>query len=278
MDRENAYQIKKILLAADDSPYSEGAIREAISLAVRLKSQLIFVSVLLVNVEEGSVLGARRSSEEAVHRHANLVRQQAEQAGVPCKVIVRRADEAAEAIALTAKDQEADVIVMGRRNRSGLMRLMTGSVSAQVIGQTAGNVLVVPRAAHVEFKRIIVATDGSVASQIAVRWAVELARKTDATVQALLVGGGENPPPHWRHYAQESVDSAIAIGERQGISIGTVIFAGKPADTIIEQSKNLKADLIVVGTHARRGLEKLLVGSVSEKVIANGECAVWVGR
>ena len=53
------------------------------------------------------------------------------------------------------------MIVMGRRGRTGLKRLMMGSETAKTIGHAPCNVLVVPRAAKLEFKNILIATDGS---------------------------------------------------------------------------------------------------------------------
>jgi nucleotide-binding universal stress UspA family protein len=54
------------------------------------------------------------------------------------------------------------------------------------------------------------------------------------------------------------------------------VLSGKPADAIIETAKDKNADLIVVGSHGRTGLEKLLMGSVAERVIVLASCAVLV--
>lgn len=53
---------------------------------------------------------------------------------------------------------------------------------------------------------------------------------------------------------------------------------GKPADALVQVAVDYEADLILVGTHARRGLERLLLGSVAQAVVRNASCPVWVAR
>lgn len=73
-----------------------------------------------------------------------------------------RVDEAAE--------KKVDMIVIGRRGRKGLMKVLMGEVAANVIGHAPCKVLVVPKAAKIEYKTILVATDGSEHSQAAGVW------------------------------------------------------------------------------------------------------------
>ncbi len=70
--------------------------------------------------------------------------------------------------------------------------------------------------------------------------------------------------------AKEDISSAL------GINLESIICEGDPPDTIIEVAQAKKADLIAIGTHGRRGLKKLLMGSVTSGVIANAPCDVLV--
>ena len=79
------------------------------------------------------------------------------------------------------------MIILGRRGRTGLKRLMMGSVTARVIGHAACNVLVVPRAAKVEFKNILVATDGSKYSAAAASEAIGLAKRNGSKLTVISV-------------------------------------------------------------------------------------------
>lgn len=70
--------------------------------------------------------------------------------------------------------------------------------------------------------------------------------------------------------AKEDISSAL------GINLESIICEGDPPDTIIDVAQAKKADLIAIGTHGRRGLKKLLMGSVTSGVIANAPCDVLV--
>jgi len=62
----------------------------------------------------------------------------------------------------------------------------------------------------------------------------------------------------------------------EGISVESRIVTGRYAESIVETAQNIGSDLIMVGSHGRTGLKKLLLGSVSERVIGLAPCAVLV--
>src|SRR5438046_326022 len=63
-----------------------------------------------------------------------------------------------------------------------------------------------------------------------------------------------------------------------GVSTTTAVLPGVPANTIVEAARTERADLIVLGTHGRTGLERVLLGSVAERVVRNAPCAVLTVR
>ncbi|MGW8192941.1 MAG: universal stress protein [Desulforhopalus sp.] len=73
-------------------------------------------------------------------------------------------------------------------------------------------------------------------------------------------------------HAQELLDKILA--DRPGCKVEVVI--GEIVDEIIAYAKNKKADLIIIGTHGSKGLEKLLLGSVAERVVKNAHCPTLV--
>ena len=79
------------------------------------------------------------------------------------------------------------MIIMGRRGRTGLKRLMMGSVTARVIGHAPCNVVVVPRAAKLEFRNVVVATDGSKYSDAAASEAISIAKLCGANLIVISV-------------------------------------------------------------------------------------------
>jgi nucleotide-binding universal stress UspA family protein len=76
--------------------------------------------------------------------------------------------------------------------------------------------------------------------------------------------------------AKDNVNKVSEAAEKEGIKTAPVVTTGKPYEAIIETSKQKKADFIVVGSHGRTGLARLLMGSVTERVIGHAEVAVLV--
>ena len=78
--------------------------------------------------------------------------------------------------------------------------------------------------------------------------------------------------------SEEAVASAHQIVTGAGLTATTGVLSGNPKRCIIEYAKEWDADLIVIGSHGRRGLTRLALGSVSEAVAMNAECSVEVIR
>ncbi len=71
---------------------------------------------------------------------------------------------------------------------------------------------------------------------------------------------------------------AKEIEKEYGISPEIIVDMGEPFDLILEKAENLKVDLIVVGSHGKKGIERLLIGSVSEKIARKAKCSVLIIR
>jgi nucleotide-binding universal stress UspA family protein len=78
--------------------------------------------------------------------------------------------------------------------------------------------------------------------------------------------------------AEKNVKVVKDAALKQDVSVKAFILSGKPADAIIETAKERRADLIVLGSHGRTGLEKLLMGSVAERVIVLSSCPVLIAK
>jgi nucleotide-binding universal stress UspA family protein len=164
------------------------------------------------------------------------------------------------------------MIIVGRHGRTGLVRLMMGSVAAKVIGHAPCNVLVVSPAAHAEFKNVLVATDGSQYSEAAIREAIGIAKRCNGSLVALSVASADAE----RKAAEDTVRYATELAAKEGVKAEGITIIGKPYEAIVDAAKQKRADLIVVGSHGRRGLERLLMGSVTERVIGHTEAGVLV--
>jgi hypothetical protein len=266
-------RIEKLMVATDGSKYSESAIREAISLAKICSSNLIAVSVVKTNLEFDSVLPqfVEKAEQDAI-KHLESVKAQATKEGVNCITLVSLSEEPYEDIVRHALKNNVDMIIMGTHGRTDMKRLMMGSVTALVIGHAPCNVLVVPLHAKVECRNIILATDGSKYSEAAASEALGIAKRCESSMIVISVASSDAEIA----LAKGNVNKVSEIAEKEGIKTAPVVTTGKPYDAIIETSKQKKVDLIVVGSHGRTGLARLLMGSVTERVIGHTEVAVLV--
>ncbi len=137
-------------------------------------------------------------------------------------------------------------------------------------------------------KVILVPVDFSENSEQALDYACELAAKVGSTVR--LVHAFAAPPKGLQVALSESILEnlvkehydgleKLAQARRERASFGEhTVEVGDPRDTILDTVKALGADLVVMGTHGRRGLTRVMMGSVAEDVIRNAPCPVLVVR
>ncbi|MDD1694052.1 MAG: universal stress protein [Methanoregula sp.] len=136
------------------------------------------------------------------------------------------------------------------------------------------------------FEKIVIATDGSERNRAAVEEALQIGRVCGSTVTAAYVidlGAFESASADivirdtWA-VIQKEADAALARVRTMadGVNLETVILEGKPAAEIVKFAAENKSDLIVIGTQGKRGLERLLLGSVAEQVVRSAPCKVLV--
>jgi len=278
----SAYQVcpvakmEKLLLSTDGSEFSGGAIREAINLAKTCSSKLYVISVAvepeLREFADAYPLAATEKLEMAIRQHLESLKERAEKEGVVCEIIERRGPEAYKYIVDEAAKNNVEMIIMGRRGRTGLTRLMMGSVTAKTIGHAPCKVLVVPKDARITFEKLLVATDGSIFSELASREAISIVKRTKSSLIALSVAKKDENIP----VAKESVKMIKNVAEKEGIKVEALTAKGEPYEVIINTAEKKNAGFIVVGSHGRSGIERLLMGSVTERVIGHAGCAVLV--
>ena len=136
---------EKILVAVDGSDFSDMAVDQAISLGRICNSQIFVISVVDLYPEQMEVAPAlvEKMSEE-VRQHLDKAKKKVDKASIPCETIVHMGGKPHEFIVQVAKDKGIDLICMGTHGRSGLKRMLMGSVAQNVIGHAPCPVLVVP--------------------------------------------------------------------------------------------------------------------------------------
>lgn len=136
------------------------------------------------------------------------------------------------------------------------------------------------------FDTVVVATDGSESVKRAVDVAFDLAGRFDAEVHALSVvdasevdASPQQLRDELRTALETTADAALAtVEERAGQEVTTAIRDGRPAAEICEYAREIDADLIVTGTRGRHGENRLLLGSVAERVVRTAPVPVLTVR
>ncbi|AKB54731.1 MULTISPECIES: universal stress protein [Methanosarcina] len=140
------------------------------------------------------------------------------------------------------------------------------------------------------YRNILIATDGSENTQRAISYGIEIAKLSGAAVYALYVVntspiiseywtiGKKNVYEIIRSEGEKAVFEVKKIGEASGVEVKEVVLDGYPSNAIIDFADNNNIDLIVMGTLGKTGLDKLLIGSVAEKVVRGSKVPVMVVR
>lgn len=265
---------ERIMLATDGSEYSAGAVRVAVEMSRRHNAKLLILGIAVHSPEYATLVPDLE--EIATAKAQANVQNAAEQAqGTDYEVVIKLAGDPYRGIVEAAEEQRADVIVMGRRGRRGLARLMVGDATAKVVGSAPCAVLVVPKSANIWCNRILVATDGSRYGDAATLAAVAVAREKCYPLTVLSAVPASHNEER-RREAEAAVQRVKDNLSGSGIEVSGMIEEGRPEQVIIDKARETGADLIVMGTHGRTGKDRVLLGSVSERVIGQAECPIML--
>ncbi len=268
---------KRILVAFDGSDSSSNALRQAIKLARLEKSWVKVVSVVPSYEGELELLGVR-DVETAIRGPAEKLLSEAKAiaGGEGVSVITNlEKGEAYERIVDVAESEKCELIVMGRKGHGRIEKALIGCVTERVIGHTMKDVLVVPNGTTLGLSAILLATDGSKCSDAAIAKAIDLAKSYGSSLGIVSVADVtdefkieaskivEKLTRDAKGIVQEAADKA----KTSGIDAMTYVKAGEAYSIITGLAAEQGAELIVMGSHGRKGLSRLLMGSVTEKVI-----------
>ncbi|MBZ5633057.1 MAG: universal stress protein [Acidobacteriia bacterium] len=293
----------KVLVAVDHSEASQAVLKEV---AARPWPPKSCVEVLNV-VEPAHLWTVSQTAEEAVRRSSDLVHRAAEElrawdmeaGGVSLK------GDAKRVILDRAKETKADFVFVGSQGVSALTHFFLGNVASAVVRHAPCSVEIVrahdskmpgkPPGVH----KILLATDGSEFAERAARSIAERPWPAGTEVGVLsvveLVMGSAQAlfePPYVdseqleivrgeaMKRAQNAVAAAVEILSKTfpKVSESVSVLLSGPKTVIIEGADQSHADLIVLGSHGHRGIERFLLGSVSEGVALHAHCSVEVIR
>jgi nucleotide-binding universal stress UspA family protein len=137
-------------------------------------------------------------------------------------------------------------------------------------------------------KKILVPTDGSDYSTRAAEYAISIAKVHDAQITFAYVvdeividqfskaAEREAVEAELKSDGQRALNYAVGLAEKEGVKSVPMLVKGRPFEQIVNLAKSFDMDIIVMGTYGRRGAERILIGSVAERVIEYSPCPVLV--
>jgi nucleotide-binding universal stress UspA family protein len=295
--------LDKILCATDLTPYSNKALPYAAALASRFGSKLYVVHAVDLTATSAYdpsaflVPDARtRLRQTALDEIGKLL------VGTETKAepLVLDGDPAMQ-IAEAAETLHADLIVAATHGRTGLRRMLLGSVTERLLHAARSPLLVVRSPEHefvaatghrLELRRILVGCDFSADSAHALEYGISLAQELEAELHLLHV----IEPSAYRGLSQtatalaadlersveETVKGRLAsLVPREAeawCQVRTTCVPGSPHEEINKYARSHEIDLIVVGARGHSLVDTLLLGSTADRVVRRGPCPVLVAR
>jgi nucleotide-binding universal stress UspA family protein len=281
--------IERIVVPLDGSLTAESILPQVRRVLYRSDSEVILVRAVVPPAVENSIviveaeLGAAR--EYLLGQSDRL-----EKAGVRVKHVARVGSPVG-VILDVAEEQRATMIALATHGASGLKRLLFGSVAEALIRRSPLPVLLVRpfwsyeltspvRPEQTPIRKLLMPVDGSERSLDALPGVVELAELFDTQVVLLRVleEGKRRPPEEVPEKAEEQLRSMAKAIERKGVETQSLIVKGDPAGQILKAVGAHEIDMIAMATHGRRGLARVTLGSVTEKVLRSAPVPILVTR
>jgi len=287
----------RVVLALDSTPGSDAALTEFIR---RLWPAGTSASVLsVVDLFEFIPRTAdaelfMRNEDALAERLVAGAKQRIEKRGIPATGQVVRGYPAT-AIVDFARDCEADLVMVGSHGRSGIARIVLGSTARSVVRTAPCSVEIVRATGRQPDgkMRIILATDGSDYSLAAARSLASRPWPNGSEVKVIGVIDPDVPAiDPWysagevlerirednRKHTETTTTETAQLCSASGMLVSKLVVSGIPKWRIIDEARDWEANLIFVGSHGRRGITRLLIGSVSEEVAMHAHCSVEVTR
>ncbi len=299
---------RSLLVPLDGSSFGEQALPLALSIARRSGASVKLVQVHVPftvmyadSLAPGTFEAEAKVLEQELAYLDEVVKRLAPASSVPVTAVFLEGPMIAEMLSGHATTAGADLIVMTTHGRGPLSRFWLGSVADEMVRRaTTPTVLVRPHekapdlAAEPVLRHVLVPLDGSALAEQVLGHAVALGGVMQSEFTLLrvygpeidldmltyaVVGGFEPVTEDLRLKALEYIDQVAERLKGQGVKVKTQVVQGQhPASAIINTAQKLAMDLIALETHGRRGIPRLLLGSVADKVIRGALSPVLVHR
>jgi nucleotide-binding universal stress UspA family protein len=289
--------LRRLLVPLDGSRLAESVLPTAASLGARLHARLTLLHVM-ERAAPPTVHGERHLTEVSeADRYLAEVAARVAEAGVAVErhVHPNPAGDVAQGIVDHAADLAADLIVLSTHGAGDPKRVLFGSVAQQVLRRGVRPVLLIRpaegpaarEAAPTDFRRVFVPLDGQPPAEAALPLASVLARAYSAelvllhVVPTLATITGERastarlaPTATAASLDLEEAEGRTYIQEvasrlrGQGLRVSASVGRGEPAQSLLEGAAHAGAEVIVMATHGRTGLDAVFSGSVASRIVA----------
>lgn len=274
----------EVMVPVDGSKPAMAAVHRTLSLAETDSTTVSLLAVvepaILPMAEELPANPTRTALDEQTTEALEKAEALAADAGVDCQTVIESGTPHEE-ITTRVEDEGLDLIAMGTHGRTGLDRLLHGSVTERTL-RTSDVPVVTTHDREVSWSLddLLVPTDGSAPATDAAAHAIDLAAAIDATVHVLSVvdtqqiadtyDAGAVVPAMIEPMIEDARSDAEVVHDmavERGLDAETAVIQGVPGRAIPEYAGETDTDLVVMGTHGRSGLERYLLGSVAERTV-----------
>ena len=294
-------QLQKILFPTDFSKCAEQALAQAVFLAEKYGAEIHVLHVITIFEDQPSVVSNEiaetkemvRKLEDIAEKQLNKLLDSHSSNDIKIITEIKRGLSAAPAILEYVSDKQTDLIVMGTHGRRGLGHLLLGSAAEEVVRLAPCPVFTIrelkePKPA-MQVNNILVPIDFSNHSEKALAYASEIAQSYNAQLQLLHIIEETMHPafsvtgkssifdlvPGIKDDSRKRAEKILKEFVSDKVKSKVFIQGGRAANDIIKFAKENSTDLIVIATHGLTGLEHMLLGSVTEKVVRMAHCPVF---
>jgi nucleotide-binding universal stress UspA family protein len=263
----------RVLVPLDGSADAESILGAVLPLARQRPIQLTLLGV----VPKHSPLHSTESYLGRVEKA--LRRQRAEVCVQSCL------GDPVAAILKHATPEKADLLAMATHGRSGLERLLMGSVAEEVVRHATIPIIVSRPGCRMAGWSHVVTLDGSVQAEAVLDDIVPLSRLLGATLHFLQVEPdgprlGLHPEAKraWDVVARNYLEQLAAQARARAVSVVVEVRRGRPDLEILRYAAEVRAGLVAMATHGRTGFPRAILGSVAEAVLRKVSCPVMLRR
>ena len=281
---------ERIVVPLDGSLTAEAVLPFVRRFLHRTDSEIILVRAVVPAPVENSMMIADAATG-AARVYIKEVQERLDREGVRVKSAVH-VGSALGIILDTVDEERATMIAMATHGATGLKRILLGSVAEAVLRKSPVPVFVVrpfwadeqavPEDLETRpVRNILLPVDGSDLAELAVAPALEISALFEARMLLLRVVEPRKNADDEQHEIEEARNHLQGVArefERKGVRTHTLVEKGDPVDEILKTLRFHQADLVVMTTHGRSGLSRLVTGSVTEKVLRKAPVPLLVVR